>query len=202
VEGHDIDGVSAVMVKIKLPSEREIVVANAHLYYEPYGPYWAMFENRSATEIMKMEQEVRGREISKVLGSLSQYVEHLTPIFLMGDFNSPSHLDWVENTKGEGLRWPVTVQVEEVGLIDSYRAVHPDPVSMPGYTWSPVHTTEYPWGSNPYEPQDRIDFICFCGDVKVVDSQVFVVGVPKTFGSHQENAWPSDHAAVISTFQI
>ena len=206
LEMHDVNGVSAVVVKIKLPSGKVIIIANAHLYYAPYGPYWAMFENYSAIEIIKMENEIRGKEIAQVLQKISQQTNHLTPVFLMGDFNSPSHLDWVKDTKEKHndfeLKWPVTIQVEEAGLIDSYRAIYPDPVSMPGYTWSPVHTTEYPWGSYTYEPQDRIDFIYFNGNVKVIDSNVFVVGEPQAFGNHQENEWPSDHAAVISTFEI
>ena len=206
IEAQDITGVSAVMAKIELSFKKHIIVVNTHLYYDPYGPYWALFENYSAPKIIKMESEIRGKEISQVLKNISQHADNLTPLFLMGDFNCPSHLDWIKATKeihnNLELKWPVTVQVEEAGLIDSYRTIHPDPVLMSGSTWSPVNTRNYPWGNHDYEPQDRIDFIYFKGCVDVTDSDVFVVGNPKAFGNHQDNEWPSDHAAVISTFQM
>ncbi|RLQ94015.1 endonuclease/exonuclease/phosphatase family protein [Falsibacillus albus] len=206
IEGVDIGGVSAVMVKIQLPSGKVIVVVNTHLYYDPYGPYWAMFNGKTPEEIISMENAIRGAEMAKVLYELSPYIATDIPVFLMGDFNTPSHLDWNRDMsmihKGLEIDWPVTLMVEKMGLIDSYRAIHPDPVDSPGYTWSPVHTPEFPWGSNPYEPQDRIDFIFFHGNLKVVNSNVFFLGKPRGYGSHEDNEWPSDHAAVISDFHI
>jgi endonuclease/exonuclease/phosphatase family metal-dependent hydrolase len=205
VEAYDLDGVDAVTTKIQLPFGREIIVTNAHLYFDPYGPYWALFDKKPTEDIIAMEKERRGNEISIVLEELSAHLGTL-PVFLMGDFNTPSHLDWDEDVKDRHnervVDWPVSILVEKAGLIDSYRAIHPDPVASPGYTWSPVHTPEHPWGENPYEPQDRIDFIYFYGDVKVVSSEVFVVGKPQGFGNHENNEWPSDHAAVISTFHF
>lgn len=206
IEAFDIDGISAVVAEIRLPSGQEILVADAHLYYDPYGPYWANFDQKSLNEIIIMENGIRGREMSLVLRELSPYMASDMPVFLMGDFNTPSHLDWSDDTKtmhdGRIVEWPVTQMAEKSGLIDSYRTIHPDPVASPGYTWSPVHTPEHPWGSNPYEPQDRIDFIYYRGHVKVVNSEVFVIGNPQGYGSHEDNEWPSDHAAVVSTFLI
>jgi exonuclease III len=203
----DIDGLSAVFAYVQLPSGQEILVAVSHLYYDPYGPYWAMFDRKSLDDIISMENERRVREMSMVLQELAPIMASGTPIFLMGDFNTPSHLDWGDDTKsihdGRIVGWPVTLMAEESGLIDSYRAIHPDPVASPGYTWSPVHTPEHPWGDNPYEPQDRIDFIYYQGhQVRAVNSEVFVVGNPQGYGSHEDNEWPSDHAAVVSTFLI
>lgn len=208
IETVDIEGVSAILVKILLPSNQEVLVANVHLHYEPYGPYYAMFKSENPEDILTMENKIRGKEMSVVLKELSPYFASDLPIFLMGDFNSPSHLDWGNDMKmghnGLIVKWPVTKLVEKAGLIDSYRDIHPNPAADPGYTWSPVYTYEYPWGDHSYEPQDRIDFIYFRGilNVKVVNSEVFVAGKPMGYGSHADNEWPSDHAAVVTTFNI
>lgn len=59
------------------------------------------------------------------------------PVILCGDFNAPSHQDWVEENKGDHggwvVEWPATkVLTDEVNMIDSYRRIHPDPVKQPG----------------------------------------------------------------------
>jgi hypothetical protein len=85
---------------------------------------------------------------------------------------------------------------------DSYREVYPDPVLKPGNIWSPVFQGR--------EPQDRIDMIYFKGrGLKVVTSAVFTTDVESTQGSWEsptavtrKNTWPSDHAAVVFTFQF
>lgn len=47
---------------------------------------------------------------------------------LMGDLNSPSHLDWVERTRrlhcNWTFEWPVTKMLHDHGFIDSYRQLH------------------------------------------------------------------------------
>jgi len=208
IEAIDIEGISAILVKIQLPSKQEILVANVHLYFEPYGPYWALFNSKKPEDILIMENKIRGKEMSIILKELSQYFVSDMPMFLLGDFNSPSHLDWGDDVNrvhnGLIVEWPVTQMAEKAGLIDSYRAIHPNPVASPGYTWSPVYTLKQPWSDHSYEPQDRIDFIYFRGlvNVKGVTSEVFVVGKPMGYGSHENNEWPSDHAAVVTTFNI
>lgn len=207
VESFYLDEVSAVGAHIELPSVQRIVAVSTHLYYDPYGPYWALFDGKPVDEIIAMERAVRGKEIEIVLKALGSLAAADTPLFLMGDFNAPSHLDWTEATRAAhndySIEWPVSRKVEEAGFLDSYRVIHPDPEAMPGNTWSTVHTPEHPWGENPFEPQDRIDFVYYHGSgVAVTASEVFVTGEPSGFGSHERNEWPSDHAAVLSTFHI
>ncbi|WP_090573621.1 endonuclease/exonuclease/phosphatase family protein [Paenibacillus sp. OV219] len=207
VESFYLEEVSAVAAHIELPSGQRVIAVSTHLYYDPYGPYWALFDGKSAEEIIAMETEVRGKEIAAVLKALEPLVASDTPLFLMGDFNAPSHLDWTEVTQAAHndyiIEWPVSRIVEEAGFHDSYRVIHPDPAATPGHTWSTVHTPEHPWGDNPFEPQDRIDFLYYHGSrVVVTASEVVVHGEPQGFGSHEQNEWPSDHAAVMSTFQI
>ncbi len=59
------------------------------------------------------------------------------PILFVGDFNSPSHLDWIKSTKhlhcNWVVPWPVTKKlVDDAQLIDSYREIYPDPLVYPG----------------------------------------------------------------------
>ena len=94
------------------------------------------------------------------------------PVFLTGDFNSPSHLDWTKPTVGVlqnhryVVEWPVTKFIQEKGLIDSFRETHPDPEKNPIYTWPagrPFVENSID-GFNPSEDDlpDRVDFVYKC----------------------------------------
>ncbi|MFC8350661.1 HAD-IA family hydrolase [Streptomyces sp. NPDC057280] len=153
---------------------QEVEVWTAHLDYERYGPYEA---EPLAHEEVRLGQM---RDTLRRIGPAS-------PVVLVGDFNCPSHLDW------PGVEWPVTRAAEEAGFADSYRQARPDPVRDPGHTWSPV--VVHP------EPQDRIDFVLHRG-LRVLDSRTFVSGSPRPCPDVADNDWPSDHAAVITTFSL
>jgi endonuclease/exonuclease/phosphatase family metal-dependent hydrolase len=118
-----------------------------------------------------------------------------TPVLLTGDFNAPSHLD------SPDVRWPVTLAAEAAGLRDSYREAHPDPATDPGVTWSPVHTLHEDGSGRP-EPQDRIDYVLYAGDRLAVRSAETLVtgGTLRDWPDVRGNDWPSDHAAVVTTF--
>ncbi|MFF0012484.1 HAD-IA family hydrolase [Streptomyces sp. NPDC005374] len=152
----------------------EVEIWTAHLDSERYGPY--------ESEPLAHE-EVRLGQIRDTL----RRIGGVRPVVLVGDFNSPSHLD------SPDLAWPVTEAVEEAGFRDSFREARPDAVRDPGHTWSPVH-------AHP-EPQDRIDFVLHRG-LAVLDSRTYVCGTPRTWPDIEDNDWPSDHAAVITTFSL
>ncbi len=69
-------------------------------------------------------------------------------IFLGGDLNEPSGLDWTEATastadhRGVVIKWPTIEILHDAGLVDTYRAIYPDPVEYPGYTY-PRQTKSY-----------------------------------------------------------
>jgi endonuclease/exonuclease/phosphatase family metal-dependent hydrolase len=114
------------------------------------------------------------------------------PVVLVGDFNCPSHLDWPD------VVWPVTKAAEEAGFADSYREAHPDPAAAPGHTWSPIHAVHEDGSGRP-EPQDRIDYVLHRG-LTVRDARTVVTGSPHPWPDVTDNDWPSDHAAVVTTF--
>lgn len=96
----------------------------------------------------------------------------------------------------------MTRAAETAGLRDSYREAHPDPVREPGHTWSPIHIRHENDVTRP-EPQDRIDYVLHNGrGLEVVDSRTVVTGVPRAWPDVADNDWPSDHAAVLTTFAL
>ncbi|ANS63701.1 endonuclease/exonuclease/phosphatase [Streptomyces lincolnensis] len=162
--------------------DREVDVWTAHLDYRRYGPYEPVFDER--------HEEVRLAQLRDALHRIGAGA----PVVLVGDFNCPSHLD---RTDGE---WPVTRAAEEAGLSDSYREAHPDAAAAPGHTWSPVHPVREDGSGRP-EPQDRIDYVLHRG-LRVLDSRTVVTGTPRPWPDVAGNDWPSDHAAVLTTFAV
>ncbi|GAA2349035.1 endonuclease/exonuclease/phosphatase family protein [Dactylosporangium salmoneum] len=124
-----------------------------------------------------------------------------TPVLLTGDFNAPSHLDWTAANSRCGygaVQWPSSTAPANAGLTDSYRQAHPDPATSPGNTWSPVDKTfaggyGYDAHTGEPEPQDRIDFVHYKGPLTVLSSDAV---------STDLGTWPSDHAAVLTVFQV
>ncbi|KAJ4257884.1 hypothetical protein NW757_003512 [Fusarium falciforme] len=180
----------------------------AHLGYTPYGPYDTCFSHMSPDKVIQREaQSGRTPQMEATLRGMKNHLDQAdeTPVFLVGDFNAPSHLDWVDGLKEKNcgysnVRWPTSVLPEEVGLIDSFRVANPDPVKVQGTTWSPVTI----WNNaNRREPQDRIDFILHKGkSLKVTDSHTVVVGNPMPIPDTKYNEWFSDHAAVLTTYEL
>jgi endonuclease/exonuclease/phosphatase family metal-dependent hydrolase len=185
----------------------EVEVFVAHLDYDPYGPYQAIFDRADLATILEVQRANQLAEMHDLLALMRPALgaADRSPVFLLGDFNTPSHLDWTAATRerngGYVVDWPVSRAVEAVGLIDSFRAIHRDPVGVPGITWSPIDLRNV--DRNAPEPLDRIDFVHFKGSrVTPVASEVFVVGEPAPIPNHATNVWPSDHAAVVSEFRV
>jgi PKD repeat protein len=193
--------------EIVIENNKKIAVHTVHLTYTPYGPYTACLDEADYNKIYD-DEESSGRvaEITDALAAVHAYVQDGTPMFLLGDLNSPSHLDWVDAAADQhcmyAVEWPVTIKIQEEGLIDSYRQRQTDPVAAPGITWSPIyHNWLYPSGKP--EPMDRIDYIFYSGEnVQLGNPDVFTYGTTEQYPLHLNNEWPSDHAAVVSSFNI
>ncbi|KAK6539392.1 hypothetical protein TWF694_009617 [Orbilia ellipsospora] len=201
-------------VRIALDGEsQQINFWDLHLGYDPYGPYDFCDSKMSIDAVLKREaQSGRTQQITDILkamsGQLTDSATSKIPVFLVGDTNAPSHLDWVESLRAKncgysGVPWPTSVKPAQAGLIDSFRVAHPDPAAVQGTTWSPLCPNDE-CRPGTKEPQDRIDFIYHKGNVKVLDSQVVVVGKPKPKGDPQQpnNEWTTDHATVLTVYQI
>lgn len=190
-------------IYVEVAPGQVIAVANVHLTSDPYGPD-AVAQGKPLSDVLTIETETRLPEIDAVLTSLSPLVKNKIPVLLAGDFNTPSHLDWTEETVGArpqmkyAVAWPVTKAVEKAGFADTFRAVYPDPVANPGITWSYGHP--YPF-LNPNDALDRIDLIFAANADEILDSKIIGdAGTPNVdFGI---TSYPSDHRAVVSTVRV
>lgn len=179
-----------------------VAVTNVHLRAFPYGPY-GLRDGASVPDVLLAEQhhvlEIRAR-----LETLRNLVGQGVPVFLTGDFNVPSHLDWTEQTAGawnepfrQPVPWPVSVRLFEYGFRDTYREMHPDPLHQPGFTWTPG----YPVGRmDEGEVHDRIDFVYAAGPSQTVQS--LIVGEAGPYTDIVVTPWASDHRAVVSRFRV
>ncbi|MCW8834198.1 MAG: endonuclease/exonuclease/phosphatase family protein, partial [Colwellia sp.] len=139
-------------------------------------------------------------------------------VILAGDFNEPSHLDWIEATKnsydhhGVVMPWPNTLSLAREGFVDAYRAKFPDPVSHPGFTF-PADNVDVAIEKLAWSPladdRDRIDYIFFqpdnrltLGDVQLIGPLGSIVKNQRSLEKSQDpitppkGIWPSDHKAV------
>lgn len=182
-----------------------VAVANVHLPSDPYDPY-LLQRHAPLEQMLELERTLRLPELRPFLEALVPQVRKGVPVFLLGDFNAPSHLDWTAAAVGSRshvtrpVPWPVSMAVEAAGFSDSYRAAHPDPKARPGLTWwAPRPSTEDVY--TEADPADRIDIIYSAGPAVVTDSLVIgEQGHPDV--SVSVTPWPSDHRAVLSVFDV
>jgi endonuclease/exonuclease/phosphatase family metal-dependent hydrolase len=186
---------------------RVVAVGNVHLPSTRYGPFQIERNDAKPEEVMEIERNLRLPALEPTLDAVSTLASQGMPVFLAGDFNSPSHLDWTQETVGLRdhvrfpLDWPVSMAVEQAGLHDSYREMHPDPVADEGLTWPAARRGK---GYNPARngaAADRIDFVYAGGPATTTGS--VLVGEPGGAGVDIEiPQWPTDHRATVSTFDV
>ena len=201
-------------IKVKLASDKHAYIFNLHLPSHPYQPYqllkirpkWHKHTNnitfiKTEAETIEWAKKARGAEIGKLLRQVRSIPDKEVPIFVVGDFNEPSHLDWTEAAAKAGrhpikVEYPNSTEMAKAGFTDSYRTIYPDEMKSPGITWSPAYKV-----GDPRTHHDRIDFVYFKGkglEVKDV----------KILGENEENAdivvtpYPSDHRAVVASFSL
>ena len=200
-------------IKIKLASGQEAYVYNLHLPSNPYQPYqllsirptWPPHRDtpfiKTEAEAIAAAKEARGGEISSLLTQIRSLPDKEAPIFVVGDFNEPSHLDWTEKTAKSGrhplkVAYPTSQEMAKEGFTDAWRAIYPDEMEKPGYTWTPAMKAD-----DPKTHHDRIDFVYFRGkDIKVTD--VKIVGENKESAGIVVTPYPSDHRAVVARFTL
>ena len=176
---------------------------NIHHDDEPYQPYQllgieygpAPFITTEA-EAIRFADETRGPAMD-LLAEDMKAAEGAAAIFVTGDFNEPSGLDWTAAAVNAGqqpvaVNWPTTRRLTDAGFIDAYRAVFPDPVAKPAFTWSPQSDE----GATDDHP-DRIDFVLAKGNGLTV-TDAAIVGEDGPRSDIVVMPWPSDHRAVVA----
>ena len=208
---HEIVGRLNSGIKIKLTSGQEAYVFNLHLPSNPYQPYqllsirpkwhkhWDTPFIKTEAEAIASARRARGRQISELLTQIRSLPDQETPVFVVGDFNEPSHLDWTEATAKSGrhpikVEYPTSLEMANAGFGDAWRTVYPDEVKEPGFTWSPLTKAD-----DPKDHHDRIDFVYFRGKgVKLNGAKI--VGENKKNAGVVISPYPSDHRAVVASF--
>jgi endonuclease/exonuclease/phosphatase family metal-dependent hydrolase len=193
---------NAIHAWVMVQPGKVVAVANVHLSNEPSGIGLAR-EGRPLEEVLAAEQASRVVEVQP-LAALGQLAAAGTPVFLTGDFNTPSHRDWTEAVRRArpeipyAVDWPAMRLLEDAGLRDSFREAYPDAVSRPGFTWTPG--TPHPVMPRG-EGRDRIDYVLTAGRTETISSLI----VGEQGGPDVDIAvspWPSDHRALVSTFEV
>jgi hypothetical protein len=203
----DAPGGSGLYLFVQVAPGEVVALSNVHL---PAGPYSPNLVRRGAkrSTILEIERRVRVPAVEPSVTALTALVDQGIPAVLLGDFNTPSRLDWTPGTVGlrdqihYPVNWPTSRFVEGAGFVDSYRVAHPDPVENQGLTW-PSGRPRPPgeWSPGPNAPADRIDFIYTAGAIDTLGSDlVGESGGPDV--TIAVDPWGTDHRAIVSELSV
>ncbi len=186
-------------IQITLPNGLEIYVFNTHLTSYPYQPY-DLRDRRITTESQAIQSAntTRGAQMNSVINNIQSIVPAGSPVFLTGDFNEPSHLDWTQRASNAQIHaikiaWPTSKRATNIGLKDSWRSIYPNEVSKPGNTWTPIRSTN--------EVYDRIDMIYHRGN-NVTATTAVRFGPNGDEAELNLNRYTSDHRAMMTTYSL
>ncbi len=194
-------------VTIRVAPGREVMMFNVHLAHAPYQPYQLAgipYANgrfiKTAAEAVDEARKARGEQVGRLLAELKPALAGAQPVFVTGDFNEPSPLDWTARAAAAGhhpvaVDYPSALAVLQAGMRDAYRTAHPDELTHPGHTWTPTTRPD-----DPKDRHDRIDFVFFAGSNMTV-KRCDVVGEDKKFADILVQPYPSDHRAVVATIE-
>ena len=194
-------------VLVEVEPGRVVAIVNVHPPSRRYGPF-RVAKGEGDERLLASERRIRLSALQPSLDAAARFMRDGVPVVLLGDFNAPSHLDWTEAAVLSRphvlrpVRWPTSAAAEECGLVDAFRAVHPDPVAVPGLTWPAERP--YVEGYNPAadgHAPDRIDLMLVSPDVRVGDVQV----VGEEGSPHSQIVfapWPTDHRGLLADLSV
>lgn len=182
---------------ITLPNQTQILLANWWLRYASQPEYTDDYINKGSDINDWIKEDLRLGALDAKL-SLDNDIDPVIkdremPIIIAGDFNSGSHLDWTARAahlhNGYGpVALPISKFMMDRGYVDSFRVLHPNEVTHPAGTFAVI------FGQLQ---TSRIDYIYYKGKgLKPISSKI-IRSAPEI-----DDVWPSDHAAVITVFEI
>ena len=192
-------------VAIDVAGQR-VYAFNIHATDFPYQPYQVLgipygdapFLD-SAEQLVAAAGEARGETLDALIAETAAVPQDAVAV-VFGDFNEPSHRDWSQRAAEQG-RHPLAVDfpfargLEEAGFVDAYRAVFPDEITHPGFTWTPITAA-----SDPADHHDRIDYV-FVRGAREIESAA-IAGEKRPEADIVVTPWPSDHRAVVVTIVV
>jgi endonuclease/exonuclease/phosphatase family metal-dependent hydrolase len=189
---HEPSGADGLYALIEVRPGEVVAFFNHHLDYVRYGPR-LLDKGMPVQDVLASENEVRTSALEQSLKVMQPLIAQGYPLFLTGDFNEPSSLDYGQDTVGtrpgidEPVPWPVSEVLLQAGFRDTYRDIYPDPLQNPGLTHR--------------RSGDRIDYLYAAGPSDTLDSQlVGKEGDPDVAIGF--DTWTSDHFGVLSTFEV
>lgn len=216
---------------------KRVAVYPAHSEYRYYTCYYPRGYNDGSvnwdklpapiTDVDKIrsvcEESDRIASAQDFINSARNEVSKGSFVFLAGDLNEPSHLDWQADMKdlydhgGCIVNWGTSKVLAQAGYKDAYRVIHPDPVKCPGFTFpadnKSVDPTQLTWAPDADE-RERIDFIYYYPSKNLEIKSAQLAGPTGSIVRSQRveeqtkdpmippanNQWPSDHKGVLVTF--
>jgi hypothetical protein len=216
---------------------KRVAVYPAHSEYRYYACYYPRGYNDGSVNWDKLpapvvdvnrilsanRQSGRVESVETFIRSAKDEIEQEALVFLSGDLNEPSHLDWQKNTKeirdhnGCVVNWDVSSLLYCNGFKDAYREFYPDAVDYPGFTFPAdnknIDVSRLTWAAEADE-RERIDFIYYYPQKNLSIKSVKIAGPAGSiirskrvkenskdiFVSFDENQWPTDHKGVLATF--
>ena len=164
-------GAGGVYAFIEVQPGYVVAISNVHLPSDPYGPNWIR-DGKSADQVIALEKRLRLPAIKQQVLVLPKVAAQGIPVFVTGDFNSPSHLDYTQAAVGTRpevkyvVDWPVSQAMADAGFKDSYRLAHPDPVKDPGLTWWAARPKVPGWNPTAKDPPGPHRLRVHCGPVE------------------------------------
>lgn len=215
---------------------KEVAVYSAHLDYLNYAVYlprgydgvtWKKMAapcTNLDTIMASNRASKRDEGIAAFLQAAAKDISENRLVFLGGDFNEASHLDWTAATKdlydhhGMIVPWTCSVMLQDKGFKDSYRVIYPSAVTHPGFTFpadnKAVEVKKLAWAPDADE-RERIDYVYFYPDKKLILRKSIVVGPSGSIIRNKReneqgqdkflppvNTWPTDHKGLLSIFKL
>lgn len=214
---------------------QEFAVYTAHLdyltdaYYNVRGYHGSTWKEipipETVAEVLTFnDASLRDDAIRDFIAVAKEDVKMGRIVFLGGDFNEPSHLDWTRETKdlydhhGLIIPWTVTLELDNAGFVDAYRERYPDVLKYPGFTFPSdnplIETRRLTWAPKADE-RDRIDYIFYYPNQKLKLKDAVIFGPSKSIVRNErveetssdkfiepQGVWPTDHKGVLVTFKF
>ena len=213
----------------------DIAIYTAHLdylndaYYNVRGYDGSTWKEipipESVSEILQAnDRSLRDDAIRNFIKEAKKDIAEGTIVILGGDFNEPSHLDWIRETKdlyahnGFIVPWTVTLLLDNAGFVDSYRSLYPDVIRYPGFTFpidNPLVPVEKLTWAPKSDERDRIDYIFYYPHPKIQLKKAIIFGPEGCIAYNKrvanqskdkfllpQGVWPTDHKGLLVTFRL
>lgn len=183
--------------KITLPNGKRLLVNGCWLRYASNPEYTSQYPDTGLhpRQWISEDSVLALSDMKKIIDKDTKphLVEENMPVIIGGDFNSCSHLDWTKAAAplhfGYGsVLFPTSRYLLNEGYKDSFREINPNEVQRPEGTWAVIYG---------HLQTARIDFLYYKGSsIKAISSKI-IKTAPEI-----DDVWASDHAAVLTTFEL